>query len=276
VTMELLSLLFTLRPIAADPSPAPFWWGRAAQALFLSAVSRVDPALAARLHDEQSPHPYTVSTLLGHFPGGRIDPNATYTLRLTASEPGLANLLHGLASDGELAPGQEIALDRRPFKVEQVAAQPGEHPWVGCADYAGLVAEALASSAPPPRRISLHWASPTAFRSKGRDVPLPLPELVFGGLLERWNACSPVAFPPETRRYADECLFVSRYDLSTRLIQVKDGAQRLGAAGQVTFSTSSYDRYWMGVLRVLAAYSLFAGVGAGVSHGMGQCRLIEE
>ena len=129
---------------------------------------------------------------------------------------------------------------------------------------------------PPPRRIAFQWASPTAFRSNGRDLPLPIPELVFGGLLERWNAASPAAFPPEARRYAAECLGVTRYDLQTRTAQMKEGAQRVGAVGQVSFTTFSYDRYWMGVLHALAGFSLYAGVGAGVSHGMGQSRAVEE
>lgn len=275
--MDMISAVLTLRPRPAEDAPAPFWWGRAAQALFLSAVAGRDPALAEKLHAEQAPHPYTVSTLLGRFPASRIDPEATYTLRLTAYDPALSALLEDLLTRGvELGAGAEIELDRRAFRVEAVAAQPGEHPWAGRAAYTELTAAILARADAPPRRITLHWAGPAAFRANGRDIPLPIPGLVFGGLLERWNACSPVAFPPEVRRYADECLGVTRYDLATRSVQLKEGHQRVGAQGQVSFTSFNYDRYWMGVLHTLAAFSLYAGVGAGAAQGMGQCRAVEE
>lgn len=272
--MDMIAVVLTLRP-AAEDAQAPFWWGRAAQKLFLSAVAGVDPALADTLHAEQQPHPYSVSTLMGRFPDGRLDPALDYTLRLTAVEPGLAALLETLTRPGgTLGQGAAIELDRRAFTV--AAATATDHPWAGRAGYAALTAAALDRTAPPPRRISLHWASPVTFRSGGKDVPLPIPELVFGSLLERWNASAPVAFPPETRRYAVECLAVSRYDLTTRSVAAKEGAQRIGASGRVSFTTFRYDRYWMGVLHVLAAFSRFAGLGAGVSYGLGQCRAVGE
>jgi CRISPR-associated endoribonuclease Cas6 len=42
----------------------------------------------------------------------------------------------------------------------------------------------LGRAAPNPR-LTLHFASPATFKSGGLHVPVPLPGLVFGGLLER-------------------------------------------------------------------------------------------
>ena len=275
--MDMIAVVLALRPEGRAEDVGPAWWGRAAQSLFLEMLKRDDPELSQRLHDGEGPHPYTASSLMGVFPEGRVDPERTYTLRLTAFEPGLAQRLAGLAGDaGRLGAGAVVELDRRFFRVESSAVRAAEQPWAGVDEYAGMAARALAAAAPPPRRLSLHWASPTTFRQQGRDVPLPLPDLAFGSLLDRWNAYSSVAFPAETRRYAAECLAVTRYDLKTRPVQVKEGAQRVGASGTLTFSTFNYDRYWMSVLNTLAAFSLYCGMGAGCTHGMGQCRAVEE
>jgi CRISPR-associated endoribonuclease Cas6 len=122
----------------------------------------------------------------------------------------------------------------------------------------------------------LQFTSPTTFKSQEKHVPVPLPELVFGSLLERWNAFAPIAFPPETRRYAAECLALARYRLSTRPVPMKSGGLRVGAVGEATYTSINYDRYWMSLMGVLAAFALFSGVGAGVSMGLGQCRQAAE
>ena len=273
---DLLSLVLALRPLTEDVTGPP-WWGRAAHALFLDAVRATDPALAAELHEGQGPRPFTASTLMGRFPDKRLDPSALYHLRLTAIEGRVARgLAQAAAAGGPLAPGATAELDYHRFRVESVAADAAGHPWAAGDSYAGLAAARLVSAEPAPRQISLLFTSPTTFRSQERHVPVPLPDLVFGSLLERWNAFSPVAFPAETRRYAEECLAISRYELSTRPVPAKQGGLRVGAVGPITYTTLNYDRYWMGVLHALASFAIFSGVGAGTSTGLGQARAVEN
>ena len=127
---------------------------------------------------------------------------------------------------------------------------------------------------PAGRKIQFQLASPLVFHSQGKSQPLPLPDLVFGSLLERWNAFAPVSFPAETRRYAAEMLAISRFDLSSRAIPLKSGGLRMGAVGQVEFTALNADRYWLGILHTLAAFAQFAGLGAGTAQGLGQAREI--
>lgn len=148
--------------------------------------------------------------------------------------------------------------------------------WAALHSYQALSAPYLLSRQEAPRRLTLQLASPTGFRSNGRQIPLPLPGLVFGSLLERWNAFAPIAFPPEARRYAEECLVINRFELRSHGIPTKGGGIRLGAVGVVSYSSLNYDRYWMSVCAILADFALFAGVGAGVSQGLGQCRRLPE
>jgi len=79
-----------------------------------------------------------------------------------------------------------------------------------------------------------------------------------------------VAFPAETRRYAAECLAISRFDLTSRPVPAKRAACGW-RSGQITYATLNYDRYWMSVLHTLAAFALYSGVGAATATGLGQC-----
>lgn len=321
--MDLLSLVISLKPLKPAPpdAPLPLWWGRAAHALLLNVARRYDEKLAESLHNEQGPRPFTASTLMGRFPGGGFDAERPYTLRLTAIQSELVEiLLDAVQPGGPLAVGAEIELDYHPFRIlalqpsnliadfefsiskspirnpqspppnpqssilnpqsaipnSQSAIRDPQSLWASLTSYQELSAPYLLAKLTPPRRITFQFTSPTSFKSGGKHIPLPLPELVFNSLLERWNAYAPVIFPEETRRYAAECLALSRYKLSSRATPVKSLGMRVGGVGEATFSSLNYDRYWMSVISVLARFALFCGVGAGVSMGLGQCRLKEE
>ena len=269
---DLLALTLHLIPTpAATGSPAPAWWGRAAHALWLDVIAQTDPGLAQALHDGSDLRPYTLSNLLGRFPQGRIAAEETYRLRITTLQSDLSDLLARAVTRGPLAPGETVTLDYHAFRVH--AVQWDEDAWTGQADYSDLAAAVLARGSSPAKRLTLRLASPTAFRSRGRHVPVPLPELVFGSLLKRWNAFAAIAFPDETRRYAEECLAISRYNLRTRTVEMKNQGKRPGAVGDISYVSICYDRYWMSVIHALAAFARFSGVGAGVTLGMGQVRL---
>lgn len=269
-TPDLLSLVLTLRPLANSCGSAPDWWGRASHALLLRAIASVDPALAAALHADDGPRPFTASSLFER--GAQTD-----CVRFTAHQSAPAGCLRAASGPGGvLAPGARVDLDGHAFEVLSATSDPAAHPWAGQGGYADLAARRLVSPDPAPRQVTLQLASPTAFKSQERHQPLPLPDLVFNSLLERWNASAPLAFPPETRRYAAECLAISRFELRSRPVPGKNGGLRIGAVGLVTYTTLNYDRYWMSLIHTLAAFSLYAGLGAGTSQGLGQCRVMEE
>ncbi len=271
---DLLSLVLVLRPLplADPPKEAPFWWGRAAHALLLRTVRSYNPAASEELHSDNGRRPFTASTL---FDRSRGPQGEQACLRLTAFEGKLAGLLlESSAPGGVLAPGKLVELDDRPFEILRTAAAPEDHPWASRGAYGELAARRLVSQGAPPRQLALQLASPTAFKSQERHQPLPLPELVFGSLLERWNLYAPVAFPSELRRYAAECLAISRFDLHSRRVPGNGGGVRIGAVGTVTYTTLTYDRYWMSLLHTLAAFACYAGVGAGTTSGLGQCRAV--
>lgn len=275
---DLLSLVLHLRPLeehrADGERPLPAWWGRAAHALMLDVIRSYDPPLAERLHDdENAPRPFTVSNLMGKGKHKALLPEQTYALRLTSLDASItAVLLQALAKGGVLSSGAIIELDYIPLRVEKACTQAEEHPWAHTTSYQELSAPYLLAKEMPSRRISLSLTSPTTFKSNDMYYPFPAPRLVFGSLLTRWNTFAPVVLPPEAQRYAEACMAVSRYRLSTRRVAMKGGGARGGCVGEVTFATTRYDKYWMSLMHLLANYSLFAGLGAGTTMGMGQSR----
>lgn len=310
--MDLLSLVLTLRPAA--PADVPANLGRAAHALLLRAIGQNRPELAQSLHDDPAagsgggsgPKPITASSLIGLRSQDRLRrqadglrPERTYTLRFTAITPAAAGAVAeacGLktacgGANGPLSVGACVELDGAALRVEALTPAFGPpspvvrddgrgvggegHPWSAQTTYERLSAPWLLGRERPERRITLQFASPTTFRSGGKNLPAPLPELVFGSLLEKWNAYAPVALPEEARRFAGECLALSRYELRTRSLPIKEG-MKIGFVGRATFTALNPDRYWLSLMNLLADFALYAGVGAGTTMGMGQCRRIAD
>jgi CRISPR-associated endoribonuclease Cas6 len=274
----LLSWILKLQP--EQPATVPAHLGRAAHAWFLGRVRAADPALAGDLHSGQGLRPFTVSNLweLGRArgPDVTLSPDRTYTLRATSFSPQLSAVLKEAALP---ALPEQVTLAEAPLRVVTSTTDPAEHPWAGEATFEGLVQQ-FTLSADVPRAVGLRFASPTAFRVTGkkRAVPLPLPQLVFGGLLDKWNAFSPIQVHPDVRRFAEECLGISSYRLETRRVAFGQGGQQgvvPGFVGVCRYYVEMPDRYWMGLVQLLAGFGLYAGVGLRTTMGLGQARKIE-
>lgn len=286
--MSLLSLVLSVRPLEKVSLPSAL--GRAAHAALLKRIAARDAALADSLHVEGGTRPFTVSSLRGKRANGFVLPEVNYTLRFTALSAEVANVLLDC-----FAVGDELELDAGRFEVARVTCDANEHPWAARTSYEELAMGWLLARETPAPRLVLSFASPTAFRSGTRSltresngtmgdrVPqgmvqiFPLPELVFGSLLDKWNAFAPTALPDETRRFAAECLAVSRIHLSSHAAPFKsEGVVKFGAVGTVTYAALNKDRYWLSLLNLLADFAQFAGVGASAALGMGQCKRLKD
>ena len=276
---DLISLVLILSP-ARDVErerPLPGWWGKGVHGLMMRVIQEGDPALSAAIHESNEATPFTTSSLIGRFPNRALDMSGEYKLRLTGLRGDISKLLLDAAqSGGSLAPGSSITLDQFPFIIKAAHWQPDSHELASSESYQAMAAGPLLAAQQPERTIRMRFFSPTNFSSKqrlsqnGQNIPFPLPDFVFGSLLQRWNAFSSVAFPAELRRYASECLHISRFEISSRSVLVGGGVQ-VGMTGQVTFRAHHYDRYWMSIVHVLAAFAFYAGVGAKTGMGLGQC-----
>ena len=270
----LIAAVVTLTPV--EPASVPAALGRTVHAWLLDRIGGVDASLAHRLHEEQGPRPFTASNLwgTGRAREGRVtlDPGRSCWLRLT----GLTAEVSQAIERALPAPGEELSLAGARLRVAQLATAAGEHPWAGRAGYADLVQQYTLAPGPHPRDVRLSFASPTLFRCAGRDLPLPLPSLVFDGYLRKWNAFSPLALPQETKRYAEECVALGRFKLRSHLVSFEQRGKgaHVGFTGQVRFRFLVGDAYWTRVMLLLAGYAFWAGTGYRTTVGLGQTQAV--
>ncbi|MFQ5577272.1 MAG: CRISPR-associated endoribonuclease Cas6 [Anaerolineae bacterium] len=269
----LTSLIIQLKSPSKTTLPATL--GRASQALFLRLLNERNPALAAELHNDNGPKPYTASNLvMGKRQGKSLHLEAGHTgwLRFTGLSRAVSEHLHSLSAD----PPAAVELDGVILTVPGATLDPAQHAWAGCVSYQDLAAPfLLGGQRRLDKRISLDFVSPTTFRSQGRYVPFPLPELVFGSLLNRWQAFAPIALNPEVKRFAAETVGAGRYELRTHGLPYKQRGIQIGFTGRVRFITLTRDRYWVNVLHLLAAFAFYSGVGYQTGTGLGQTRQVE-
>lgn len=263
--------MLTLRPSAAYDVPASL--ARAGHAAVLRLVAAADAELAARLHDDEGLKPITVSNVLGmaaRGPAASVSPEREYGLRVTLLSPELEQIAARWTPEAIGA----LELDGREWRVERVTQAAAEHPWAGQITYEGLAGPALLRAEGGPTRWALEFASPVTFRQRGLNMPLPTPDLVFGSLLDKWNAFAPLTLPEEVRRFAAECLAVSRFELSSAGEPTKGGALQIGAVGRCTYTAVNRDRYWLACIETLARFAFYSGVGAGTARGFGRARVV--
>ena len=266
------ALVLSLRPQA--PATIPRHLGRASHAAFLQALAERDAQLAQRLHDVQGLKPFTASDLLdiqGGHEGRAVQPERTYGLRWTGLSQELDEHLRACAS----SPPGEVELDGIRFTVEQATTEHREQMWSGTAEWSDLVALERVGREDPPHRFVLLFFSPTTFRSSGRNIPLPLPELVFGSLLDRWNSAAPLPLPVEVRHFASDCLALGRFHLQSEhlaLFGTEPGGKETAFTGRCTFVATNRDRYYLHCCAALLRLAFFSGVGAKTSMGLGMVR----
>ncbi|MGB2853871.1 MAG: CRISPR-associated endoribonuclease Cas6 [Dehalococcoidia bacterium] len=243
--------------------------GKAAHALFLRLVAIADPRMGARLHDDSEAKPFTVSGLMG-LPGRietvRINAGQACFLRFTSYEDDLSSLLVE-----KVLPSlpQEFELENTLFSVKDVFMESGAHPLSRRTSYQELAQGHLLEARSAPTRVKLFFTSPTTFRSGGKNVPLPLPGLVFGSLADRWNAVSPITISREVRQYAEECVAISQCQLKTRTVEIAGGKQ-VGFMGSCSYVALRHDAYWRRVINLLAEFAFYSGVGYKTTMGFGQ------
>jgi len=208
--------------------------GQAIHASFLQMVRQLDAHMARQLHGEERHRPFTTSPLQGPFTvqGQRLllRRDKDYWLRVTSLETGLSTLLLAI----EAQPPPTVRLRESEFAVVAVSSHAGDHAWARRSSYESLYALAYQAEAPAQPRVSLTFASPTAFRSQGRTLLLPSPRLVFSSLWECWQRFSPM--PLETAWLASMTadVDVSRYTLRTRMLDFGSYRQ-VGFVGECEF-----------------------------------------
>lgn len=268
----LISIVLTLTSPTDATIPANL--GRANYAATLALLQQLDPALGPALHDGDGPKPLTCSDLLNarsHRDLLQIRAGESYYVRVTG-----LTLLASQALEAALlaSPPTTWTVANQPFMVNRVCRDADADPWSGHTTYETLATAQLLQANSLPRKVSLLFHSPTSFQSKGMHIPVPLPNLVFGSLVDRWNTFSPVTLSPEVRRFGEELVALSNYRLESQVVLQKGGSPLIGGVGRATYTALGGDRYWLATMQMLADFALYSGVGVKTTIGMGQVRRI--
>lgn len=290
--MDLLSTVIQFR--ARQNADQLCFSGRQVQAWFLREVERHRPVLATLIHDGFRPNPedkhgfrpYTCSSLYkGPHVAWKLAEGDWCWLRLTSLTAELSGLLTQTVLP-DLIPVAKIGqveLDVVPWQPQQP-----QNPWVADDTYASLVRQAALST---ETRLEMEFSSITSFKKKMRqngfevDVPLPVPEMVFGNYLNHWSAFSGEQLPETLWEFVEECLVINELEIHSERAQLQfDHKERAatGFVGRVRFAIlggkgkSRFGVNWehlAALVRMLAAYSFYCGTGQDTTVGLGQTRV---
>ncbi len=225
----------------------PLTLGRAIHALFFHWLGLADAALAERLHGQES-LPFSIAIKPGKY-------RQELYLRIgILQKEVLAPLLWGLSQDL----GNEITLTK-------VTCHLGN-----CVEILQTSSFEMLSQVPLQKEIYLQFLSPTSFKQSQVIQPFPLPDLVFGSLLRRWNTFAPVEFQFPAVEWRG---MTSAYELKTKALKMKGGAE-IGTTGWVQYELSDSEQAQ--IATTLAHFANFAGVGRKTAMGMGQVCIVDS
>ncbi len=243
---------------AADRGHIPPTLSRALHGLVMNWLNLGNPQIADSIHASQE-SPLSLSGLLGNRRPRGTQAGDNFYFRVCLLDGSLMEpLLVGMEKWGT----QPLILGQFAFALRSIYTLPGTHRLAGSADY-----RLLANTPQTTTDIELNFLSPTSFKQRQNTQPFPLPELVFGSLLRRWNA-----FAPEELKFSAvewEGL-VSAYELKTYALKMEGGSE-IGAQGWVRYRFPNLEQAKLAT--VLAHFAFFSGVGRKTSMGMGQTQL---
>ena len=120
------------------------------------------------------------------------------------------------------------------------------------------------------QRWLVRFLSPTTFRRNDIDLPFPLPELVFKGLVKRWNTFSPTPVGVDLRPFYN-LVKVSSFSLKSQRVEFSNGGKLTAFRGFAVFNLSlvrdGEARRWFSIL---LKFSNWSGIGRKTTMGLGK------
>lgn len=232
--------LHTIQITISAVKALPPTLGRAIHALCFRWFANTNPQLAERLH-QQDNLPMTIGLEY-------CSPKKNLLKISLLQKELLAPLLWGMNADL----GNEITLAGIPCRLG------------GWIDITQATSYEKLVQVPTQNFIEFQLLTPTSFKQGKNIQPFPLPELVFNGLLRRWNL-----FAPEALKFPsiEWNAVVAAYELKTYAMKMEGGAE-IGAEGLVRYRFTDSEQ--ARIATILAHFATFAGIGRKTAMGMGQ------
>lgn len=304
---QLYALLLRLRPLQQG-TLMPFS-GELVHGAFLKWLRQAAPRVAAWLHEGQKRRFFTCSSLQFERTGLKaerenihlpLDPQKTYTVRLTLLLGGLFPLFHeALTAFNTAQRGANnvpfIQLGKQRFLLEEVVISNDDPThWTGFTSLTTLIEQA--KQVQFGAHLTLEFASLTAF-SRGNSksgygshtLILPLPQFVFQNLARRWQDIAPPEFvgivqSEQVEKYLQEDgVVIVDYDLKPHHVHFTTH-QQPGFLGSCTYqlrgphepSPTESPLTIQQQIALLAHLAFYSGIGYKTAMGLGQARLRME
>jgi CRISPR-associated endoribonuclease Cas6 len=158
--------------------------------------------------------------------------------------------------------GMTVRLGQALFSLSRVFL-PGEHELSLALAPEQLIADA------PPFEAGLRFVSPTGFKRNNRQFFLPLPELVFGGLLRKWRLFVDTNAWAELEAVLPQ-VEIHNYRIESHAVKLKNDRILRGFCGETEYSFPNLPDDARTTLSALAAFAFFVGVGYKTAQGMGE------
>lgn len=259
----LASFTITLKQTSKDEWTAPEATGGFVRALFYELLRSKAPGLAEEVHGSSSDAPFTVSPMIRLRRSAEGEPPA-YRIRLTTlTEPvfdAVTQAVYPLHTTG--AP---VRISKAEFEVSDLDFRRGKR-LCRLARYEDI------ARGEAERVLPFRFHTPTAFKNGRANIPLPIPRLMFGGYLRKWNTFAPEGLRIDESLLGEieESVLISRHDIRSRTLDL--GAMKMvGFTGECILAASNGIRpESLRALNTLARFACFSGTGAKTTIGMGQ------
>ncbi|MCH3914453.1 MAG: CRISPR-associated endoribonuclease Cas6 [Acidaminococcaceae bacterium] len=246
--------------------------GRLLHAAFFHILSCFSEELAACTHDDVRIKSFTVSDLdeeqKNKYNVDRIfvRKGQTFFWRVTALTD---ELLEAALS---VPIGFVIKIGAVQFSVLHIISNGNEKADSGLLDINALIHTCLMEN--EISSITFRFLSPVSFRTFKYDYPFPLPQLIYGSLVDKWNlAGMPIFLNKDEVRSIAEKLIPIAWQGKTEQIYFKSDRGITGFTGNFSFSVAMEPLDYRRIFLLLAQFSVFAGVGRLTGQGMGQTRI---
>lgn len=119
------------------------------------------------------------------------------------------------------------------------------------------------------REATIHFHTPTTFKSNGSYVLFPSTDLIFNSLAQKWDAFSPdiSLSDPDVRKHLGSHVSISRYHLHSAPFSV-DGSWVTGFEGRIIIRIHGPEAL-VRVANLLLSFSKYSGIGIKTALGMG-------
>lgn len=267
--------------------------GEALQALFFQQVRASNPALVDELHDKGTHRvrPYAVSDIMSKnsLLRGKVVPSQPAWFQLV----GLRNdVVEALYQRLIVAPPAGVEINNTFWVLENVTVERACTINDLTQHYATLKR---------PERLGVRFLTPTAYKRKGMQVPMPLPTLLFPTLHRRWTEITGLRMSSHLNLFLDYFVSVEDYRLQIEHYRLQGrGVPMRGYVGTIQYGIWQHNDQLVKdtthhtaarelheylredptrhdelarALGLLLAFATYAGVGQKTTQGMGMVTL---